>query len=117
MNLTSEAVEPLVRALAQHPALKNYDLRFLPLAEARFHEIAPGILTWDWCDRHKEERGKGSLAYYDLDGQIVSVGLVAAHNEVTEIELWRGDGNPVQSVPSQADLWEMVPGVIYSPRP
>jgi hypothetical protein len=62
------------------------------------------------------ERGIATLAYYDLDGQIVSVGLAAAGGEVTEIELWRGDDQPVLSVPNRTDLWEMEPGRIYSPR-
>ena len=48
--------------------------------------------------------------------QIVSVNVSKADNQITEIELWRGDNQPILSVPKQADLWEMHPGRVYSPR-
>ena len=92
-------------------------VHFAPVTQARFHQISADTVTWDWCDRHSAERGlRTALAYYDLDGQIVSVTVVKAEDQVTEIELWRGDGEPILSVPHQADLWEMVPGEVYAPR-
>jgi hypothetical protein len=117
MAVTSDDVGRLIEALAGHPSVTRSGVRFAPIVKARFHEISPGTLTWDWCDRHPAERGlRAGLAYYDLDGQIVDVNVVKSGNLVTEIELWRGDDKPIQSVPQQADLWEMVPGQVYSPR-
>jgi hypothetical protein len=116
MTVSSEAVEPLVEALAEHASIKESGVIFAPASEARFHEPGPGTLTWDWCGRSAAEQGIQTLAYYDADGQIVSVGMAAAGSQVTEIELWRGDGQPVLSVPRRGDLWEMEPGRIYSPR-
>ena len=116
-SVTSEAVEMLVEALRRHPYLTRSGAHFGSVTEARFHEINSGTVTWDWCDRHGGERGlRGVLAYYDLDHRTVSISLAKADNQVTEIELWRGDGNPILSMPQQVDLWEMVPGRIYSPR-
>jgi hypothetical protein len=43
------------------------------------------MLAWDWCDRRPAERGlRGGLAYYDLAGQMVSVMISEADNQVTE---------------------------------
>ena len=117
MSVAKEDVARLIEALEGHPSVTRSGVRFAPATEARFQEISPGTLTWDWCDRHAAERAlRAGMAYYDLDGQIVGVSVVEAGNQVTEIELWRGDDNPVLSVPQQADLWEMVPGQGYSPR-
>ena len=117
MTATSEAVESLIKALSTHPSVTRDGAYFAPATEARFHGIRPDTLTWDWCDRNSAERGlRAALAYYDLDGQIVSVALSVASKQVTEIELWRGDGTPILSVPSDGDVWEVVPGQVYSPR-
>jgi hypothetical protein len=116
MTIASEDVELLINVLAKHPSVKNDGFRFAPIAEARFHQVNPGTLYWDWELPSGEKRGKTALAYYDLDGQIVSLVLLAVTDTVTDIELWRGDGQPVPHLPEQPDLWEMVPGRIYSPR-
>jgi hypothetical protein len=116
MTINRDALEPLVRALGGYPAVQKDGLQFSGVGDARFQEIDPGTLLWSWGERRPGERGKAALAYYDLDGQIVSVGLLADGNEVKEIELWRGDGTALLSVPSKDDLWEMVPGHTYSPR-
>jgi hypothetical protein len=116
MTINKDALEPLIRALAAHPAVQKDGLQFSDVGNAMFQEIDPGTFLWSWGERRPGERGKAALAYYDPDGQIVNVGLLAAGNQVTEIELWRGDGNALLSVPSKADLWGMVPGHVYSPR-
>jgi hypothetical protein len=116
MAIDFHALEPLIEALAQHPAVQKDGLQFSPVSDASFHQVGPDILLWGWGERGPGERGKAPLAYYDLDGQIVSVGLLARGNQVTEIELLRGDGNALLAVPRQCDLWEMVPGRVYSPR-
>ena len=116
MAINSDALERLIEALAEHPAVQRDGLQFSAVSDASFHQIDPSILLWGWGDRGPGERGKAALAYYDLDGQIVSVGLLAAGNQVTEVELWRGDGNALLSVPARGDLWDMVPGRVYSPR-
>jgi hypothetical protein len=95
-GITSEAVEPLVEALTLHPSVTRLGVHFAPITAARFHEIRTGTVTWDWCDRNSAERGlRAALAYDDLDGQIVSIGISVANKQVTEIELWRGDGKQI----------------------
>jgi hypothetical protein len=117
MSLVSDDITLLVEALKGHSSVTGSGVRFAPVSQVRFHEISAGTLTWDWCDRHPAEQGlRAALAYYDLDGQIVSVNVAKADDQVTEIELWRGDDQPILSVPKQADLWEMLPGRVYSPR-
>lgn len=117
MGISSDALGSLIEAIAAYPAVLSKSLRFAPTAEARFHKISDDTLTWDWCDRHGQERGlRAALAYYDTDGQIVSVNVAYANDVVTEVELWRGDGQPIRSVPRGTELWEMVEGRIYSRR-
>jgi hypothetical protein len=118
MSISWDALEALAEAIAAHPAFLNKGLRFAPVAQARFHQIRDDTLTWDWCDRQSGERGlRAALAYYDTDCQIVSVGVSYADDVVTEVELWRGDGQLIRSVPRGADVWEMIEGRTYSPRP
>lgn len=116
MTVYANAVEALIEALAEHPLIQKSGVQFAPATEARFHEVSPGTIIWDWSDGGAGEQGIATLAYYDRDGQIVSVVQFAAGSQVTEIELWRGDNQPVLSLPAHADLWEVEPGRIYSPR-
>lgn len=117
MTLSADAIGPLIEELALQPSVRAKGARFLPPGEARFHEVSPGTLAWDWCDRNSTERAlRSPLAYYDLDGQIVMVSVVIAQGAVTEIELCRGDDQPIQTTPQSKDLWEMIEGVTYSPR-
>jgi hypothetical protein len=105
MSVTAENIVQVVDALTSHPWFSRSGARFLPVAEARFHEVDPGTLTWDWCGRHAAERGlRGAVAYYDLDGQIVSIMVMVADDHVTEIELWRGDGTAILALPQPSDL-------------
>lgn len=117
MSISPGSIAALIDAVAACPAVATKGLRFAPVEQARFHQIAPHTVTWDWCGRHSGERGlQAALAYYDADGLIVSVNVAHADQVVTEVELWRGDGQPIQSVPRADDLWEMIAGRTYSPR-
>jgi hypothetical protein len=115
-DVDGDAIAALVSALAKHPSVKEQHLSFNAAADATFHKVNAGILVWDWNAPSQGRRGKGPLAYYDLDGQIVAVGLLAIDDNVVELELQRGDSTPVLSIPRQSDLWEMQAGVVYSPR-
>ena len=107
MGIAFDHIGPLIDALGSHPSVRESGLLFPPVSEARFHRINDGTVTWDWCDRHPDERGlRADLSYYDLDGQIVAIFVFFANNRVTEIELWRGDAQPILSVPQQAEIWE-----------
>src|SRR5262245_60978489 len=106
MTLSGDAIEPLLAALANVPLIREKALEFPPAAKARFQEVSSGWLTWVWSDRHAAERLKATLGYHDADGQIVIISIVVGiQNVVTEIELWRGDDQPLQSVPQQIDIW------------
>ena len=116
MSVNANAIEPLIRELAGHPVIVRKAWHFIPSETATFRVMGPNALVWDWPAPERGRRGK-SLAYYDLDGQIVLLTLLAIGGEVVEIELLRGDGERPGSVPTRSDLWEMVPGCVYSPRP
>ena len=117
MEVAAANVAQVIEALASHPWMIRSGARFLPQTEARFHKVSADTLTWDWCDRHPAERGiSGAVAYYDLDGEIVSIGVIVADNQVTEIELWRGDDKPILSSPQRANMWEVMPGQSYFSR-
>ena len=117
MKVAAANVVQVIEALASHPWMARSGVSFLPQAEARFHKVSVDTLTWDWCDRQPAERGlSGAVAYYDLDGQIVSIGVIVADNQVTEIELSRGDDKPILSLPQRVDLWEVIPGQSYFSR-
>jgi hypothetical protein len=116
MSVTANAIEELIRELAEHPVVARKALHFLPVASANFNVTGPNALVWGWPAPESGRRGL-SLAYHDLDGQIVILSMMAIGGEVVEIELMRGDGEQPRSSPKQSELWEMLPGRIYSPRP
>ena len=116
ISVTANAVEELIRELAEHPVVARKALHFLPGASATFSVMGPNALLWGWPAPENGRRGL-SLGYYDLDGQIVTLSLMAIGSEVVEIELMRGDGEQPRSSPKHSELWEMPPGRIYLPRP
>lgn len=117
MSISPTDVEAVVAVVASHPSVTSSGVHFAQVSEAQFHEISPGVVAWQWGDRTPKERGlRAALAYFDLDGSIVGVVVITVENQVTQIELMRGDAKPILSVPQQGDLWEMVPGQLYSPR-
>ncbi len=94
--------------------LGNVQLSHDFCAPSSYSAARPGYAVWRWGQIEPGEKAVLTATYRDIDGIGVMLTVVAgADKKLKEVELWRGDGTPVSSLPTPGALEKMVPGKIY----
>jgi hypothetical protein len=76
---------------------------FEPINNAKVIE-GPGVLLFQWCEPGPGIAPVGDFTYWDEDIRSSVTLALDGDQKLCELEIWRGDGNPIKKFPTANDL-------------